>query len=51
MTVRQRVLEARLIEKINRNPKLAKQLGIEVEQWEDTNKLNKSEIRPTDNLK
>ena len=53
MTVRERVLQARLIERVNKNPALAKQMGIEVEQREDTRTINKPEIRlrPTDNLK
>ena len=51
MTVRERILEAKLIEKVNKNPALAKQMGIEIEQWEGTKKLNNSEIRSSDNLK
>lgn len=31
MTVRQRVLEARLLEKARKNPKLAKEMGIKIE--------------------
>ena len=50
MTVRERVLTARLIEKIYKKPTLAKQMGLEVEQREDIYKSNKSEIRPADSL-
>lgn len=32
MTVKQRILTARLIEKAQKNPKLAKQLGIKIAQ-------------------
>lgn len=31
MTVQQRILEARLVEKVKKNPKLAEQLGITIE--------------------
>ena len=31
MTIRQRILEARLTEKIRKNPQLAIQMGIEIE--------------------
>ena len=31
MTVQQRVLEARLIEKVRKNPKLAEEMGIKIE--------------------
>ncbi len=35
MTVRERVLEAQLIEKVRKNPKLAEQMGITIEYPEN----------------
>ena len=32
MTIRQRVLEARLLEKARKNPKLAEEMGIRIER-------------------
>lgn len=50
MTVRERVLEARLLEKINRNPAFAKQIGIELEQQNRNRQLN-DEKRSADTRK
>lgn len=39
MTVRQRVLEARLAEKVDKNPALAKSMGIEI-KYRERNSVN-----------
>lgn len=53
MTVRQRVLEARLAERISKNPQLAKQMGIEIKIENKPTKqqlLNKSTVTINDHL-
>lgn len=48
MTVRQRVLEARLAEKIEKNPVLAKTMGLEIKYCSGnviTKKQKKAELR------
>lgn len=45
MTVRQRVLEARVAEKIEKNPALAKIMGLEIKYCnENTIKVRKSNV-------
>lgn len=50
MNVRQRVLEARIAERISKNPSLAKDLGIEIKYKKTADSCNQNNVkRSTDN--
>ncbi len=51
MNVRQRVLEARIAERISKNPSLAKDLGIEIRYKKTADSCNQNNVkRSTDNV-
>ena len=51
MVVRQRVLAAKLAERVEKNPALAKQMGIEIKYHKFVNNCNNKEIRSADSVK